>query len=196
MGEPQESYASLLEAVGDLAGAGSAGVFGQIFEFMELAEEEIAAAPPEANQVFRWILPHEVLLQSTLDRRLWRHHTCELIERYLACRTMPHGRLREQMAPATSAELLLMLNTVSLAQPLRHELAEATSHLFREVFPNAELLEEEHYPFPQEPSPYMVDRILELKREHKVRARAELKNKEVPYGTDHEAPLQAALDLG
>lgn len=126
--------------VRNILGASLTGVLRNLFDCMEIAEEEIAAAKAIApdgvtekriDDAFRYLSPSDLLQNKTLE--LYRAHAHEIIARVAA---------GEDLRPGTEAEVLAALCESSLAAPLNSIAALLYARLFRSVFPE---LKELHF---------------------------------------------------
>lgn len=126
-----ETTNDLFTAATDLLGAGVAGTIAHAFRCMEIAEEEISAAkarrPLLATQLhdgFRELCPPDVLREA--GERLYRAHCRELLDRIATS---------SPLQPATTAELLGLLQAMSLAAPLERTTTALYWDRFAELFP-------------------------------------------------------------
>ena len=114
-----------------------------IFEFIEVAEREIAKAKaerPEAAERIDRLFIHLQPAHVKVPARIYLAHVRELIARVVA---------EEDLRPATKAELCLALSHGSLARPPARDEAAAYARIFSELFPEQGELAEgfsESYP--------------------------------------------------
>ncbi len=126
-----ETTNDLFTAASELLGAGVASTIAHTFRCMEIAEEEISAAkarrPLLATQLhdgFRELCPPQVLREA--GERLYRAHCRELLDRIAT---------GSPLRPATTAELLAVLQAMSLAAPLERAATVLYWDRFGELFP-------------------------------------------------------------
>ena len=115
------------------------------FEFMGLAEEEIAAAmkrhparASEVNAAFRILCP--TMQMTSLVPGVYLAHVRELLERVAS---------GEDARPATRAEALCVLQETSLKAPLGQAAALLYERLFAEVVPGVFADEVHRAPWPE-----------------------------------------------
>ncbi len=115
----------------DLLPKNCARVVDRTFDFMGVAEDEIAAAMKgtkslerkrRINGVFLALMPGPLI---DLTEEVYRHHCRELIAR---------AANEQDLYPGTTAEVLQMLEQTSLRSPLNRQGIALYERLFREVF--------------------------------------------------------------
>lgn len=133
---------------------------GKIFDQMEIAEDEISAAklrnPNHADALQSSFMPLRWMLDSPVRNEVFRSHARELLQRVVD---------GAPLAPATKAELMMVLANTSVNAPMNSRGAALYHALFRAVFPERvnELIGE------PEPEPWEGandELISELRRKH------------------------------
>jgi len=126
-----ETTNDLFTAARELLGEGLGGTIAHTLRCMEIAEEEIAAAkarhPLLAAQLhdgFRELCPPAVLREA--GERLYRTYCREMLARIAA---------GSPLSSATTAELLAVLQAMSLAAPLERAATVLYWNRFAETFP-------------------------------------------------------------
>jgi hypothetical protein len=126
-----ETTNDLFTAANELLGDGLGGTIAHTFRCMEIAEEEIAAAkarqPLHAAQLydgFRELRPPVVLREA--GERLYRVYCREMLARIAA---------GSPLGAATTAELLALLQAMSLVAPLDRAATVLYWDRFAETFP-------------------------------------------------------------
>lgn len=99
------------------------GTFGRVFEYMEIADAELARAGVKENG-FRDLFPGPFLRVAP---ELYRAHARELAERMRDGVSLERG---------TRAEVMLAMIDASLASPLTRAGQAVYEHLFVEMMPN------------------------------------------------------------
>ena len=106
------------------------GTIAQLFNCIEIAENEIAAFKrryptrrADLYNAFKHLQPPSYMLDK--DTRIYKAHVRELLERIAK---------RDSDPRATRAEILLALSELSFRTPIRREAANAAAILFREIF--------------------------------------------------------------
>lgn len=172
-----ETTNDLFTAANEFLGAHLGSTIAHAFRCMEIAEEEIAAAkvrfPLVASQLhdgFRELCPPVVLREA--GERLYRAHCREMLARIAG--GTPVG-------PATTAEILAVLQAMSLAAPLERAATALYWERFAETFPaDAARLRSETAPWPPRP-----DRAKKLEgelRRQLARARVAARQRERNHG--------------
>jgi hypothetical protein len=126
-----ETTNDLFIAATELLGAGLGGTIVHTFRCMEIAEEEIAAAKArhpliaaQLHEGFRELGPPVVLREA--GERLYRAYCREMLARIA---------VGSPLGTATTAELLALLQAMSLAAPLDRAATVLYSDRFAETFP-------------------------------------------------------------
>jgi hypothetical protein len=126
-----ETTKDLFTAASEILGSSLSATIAHAFRCMEIAEEEIAAAKArhplltaQLHDGFRELCPPAVLREA--GERLYRAYCRELLARIVA---------GSPLAAATTAELLAVLQAMSLASPLERAATVLYWERFAEAFP-------------------------------------------------------------
>lgn len=130
-----------LAILGELMGPGVERATKEAFEFMEVAEDEIAAAKerhplqaPVLHKCFITLRPHGDLFRGKGDI-LYRAHCRELLDR-----VAEGGDFQE----ATKAELCAILCELSFNAPLEQNAAALYMRVFRDLFPDKAFADDDY----------------------------------------------------
>lgn len=112
-----------MERTSNHIGLALGGRVARVFDFMGIAEEELARLGVKRKGDLAALFPGEFL---HYDEELYRHHARELVERM---------RRDQRTSLGTRAEVLLTMMKASLVSPLTRAGQAVYEHLFAELFP-------------------------------------------------------------
>lgn len=123
--ETNETTRASTEVLAGILGAGK-GHIGRIFDFIDIAEEELAAAgvPRKRKGALSELFPGPFLY---LDEELYRSHAREIAQRMTR---------NEDLEPGTLAEVMLAMMQASIAAPLTRSGQAVYEYVFSQLMPD------------------------------------------------------------